>query len=105
MYHIANITLAPPYVSAQLYTLVTFTCTSESTEHALEWTIQSHSLTDSSNQGRDVSVTTNNVTVDKLSSVLTIRALPINDGIIVGCIVVDTSLNIISKGANLKVEG
>ena len=39
------------------------------------------------------------------SSVLTISALPINDGIIIGCNVVGQKFNIISKGAALIVKG
>ena len=73
--------------------------------HALQWTIQGHSLADPSNQDRKISVTTNNISVGVLSSVLTITALPINDGIIVGCIVVDENLNVESTGATLQVEG
>ena len=39
------------------------------------------------------------------SSVLTIRALPINDGIDIGCNVVGHNFNVISKGATLTVKG
>ena len=51
------------------------------------WIVGSNSLTDidPSNQDREISVTTNNISVGVWSSVLTIRALPINDGITVGC--------------------
>ena len=38
------------------------------------------------------------------SSVLTIRALPINDGISVGCNVIGQNFNIISRGATLIVK-
>ena len=63
------------------------------------------SLTDPSNQDREILVTTNNISVDVWSSVLTIRALPINDGISVGCVVVGQNSNFISKGATLTVIG
>ena len=39
------------------------------------------------------------------SSVLTIRALPINDEISVGCNVISQNFIIMSKGANLIVKG
>ena len=39
------------------------------------------------------------------SSVLTIRALPINDEIDIGCAVFDLSFDIDSKGAILTVKG
>ena len=39
------------------------------------------------------------------SSVLTIRALPINDGIDIGCNVIGQNFNIISRGATLIVKG
>ena len=82
-----------------------FTCDGTGNAYVLEWTIQGNSLTDPSNQDREISVTTNNISVGVLSSVLTIRALPINDGITVGCIVVDKNLDAESKGATLEVNG
>ena len=106
-FNTANVTVAltPTEVTAPLYTLVNFTC--ESMENFFHWTIQSHSLIDPSNQDIETSVTTtSNISVDVWSSVLTIRALPINDGIIViGCTVVTKNLDIIPKGATLTVLG
>ena len=101
----ASVIIVPSSVNAELYTLVNFTC--EGTGSALYWSVQGLSLSSPSNQNREISVTTNNISVaiDELSSVLTIRALPINDGIIVGCIVVDKNLNIIPHGATLNVKG
>ena len=61
-YVIAMITVAPSSVSALLYTLVNFTC--EGTGLALTWTVEGSSLTDPSNQDREISVTTNNISVD-----------------------------------------
>ena len=97
------ITEAPSSMSAPLYTIVNFIC--EGTGVALTWTVQGSSLTDPSNQDREISVTTNNISVDVWSSVLTIRALPINDGIGVGCIVLGQTPNFVSKGATLTVKG
>ena len=84
-----------------------FTC--KGIGNILEWSVQGSSVTDPSNQNREISVTTNNVSVDVWSSVLTIRALLINDGIGVGCAVI--SLNPSSgfvfteKGATLTIRG
>ena len=104
VYHTgAVITVAPSSVSAPLYTLVNFTC--EGTDVALTWTVKDSSFTDPSNQDRKISVTTNNKSVDVWSSVLTIRALPINDGISIGCVVVGQTPNFGSKGPTLTVKG
>ena len=81
---------------------MSFTC--QGTGNSLFWTVQGNFITDGIEQTREISITTN-VSVDVLSSVLTIRALPINDGISVGCNIVDQNFIIISKGATLKVQG
>ena len=39
------------------------------------------------------------------SSVLTIRALPINDGIAIGCIVFGQNSNPVAEGATLTIKG
>ena len=80
-----------------------FTC--EGTGAILSWAVQGNSLTDPSNQDREISVTTNNISVDVWSSVLTIRALPINDGISIGCIVLGQNLHLYQKGATLTING
>ena len=80
-----------------------FTC--EGTGNILTWTVGGNSLTDPSNQDREISVTTNNISVDVWSSVLTIRALPINDGISVGCAVIDQNYNLASLGTILTIQG
>ena len=97
------ITVAPSSVTTPLYTLVNFTC--EGTGDILSWSVGGSSLTHPSNQDREISVTTNNTSVDMWSSILTIRALPINDGISLGCIVVDTEGHFTPKGATLTVKG
>ena len=103
MFYTANITISPSSMSALLYKLVNYTCVG--TGSTLFWTVEGHSLTDPSNQDREISVTTNNISVDVWSSVLTIRALPINDGISVGCNVLDQNFDFDSKGAVLTVQG
>ena len=90
-------------MSALLYTLVNFTCEGEG--GALKWSVGGNSISDPSNQDREISVTTNNISVDVWSSVLTIRALPINDGVTVECTVLDQNLDFASEGATLTVEG
>ena len=103
MYFTASITIAPAPVSAKLYTLVNFTC--EGIGDILLWTIEDGSLSGSNNQQRKISITTTPVSVGVWSSVLTIRALPINDGISVGCTVANNNYEVISKGTTLEVEG
>ena len=103
MFLTAVITLAPSPISAPLDTLVNFTCVG--TGDALYWTVEGHSLTDTIKQYREILVTTNNISVDVWSSVLTIRALPINNEIDVGCTLVFQSFYFVSKGATLKAEG
>ena len=103
MYNI-DITVAPLSVSAPLYTLTNFTC--EGIGDILSWTVGGNLLIDPSNQNREISVTTNNISVDVWSSVLTIRALPINDGKAVQCNVISFDpLNIQEKGGTLTVKG
>ena len=102
--YIANITTAPSPVTAFLYQLANFTC--EGIGDVLEWSIQGNPLTDPSNQDREISVTTNNVSVGTLSSVLTIRALPINDGITIQCTVISFNpYGFKPKAATLTVKG
>ena len=72
----------------------------------LSWTVGGNSVTDPSNQDREISVTTNNISIDVWSSVLTIRALPINDGISVQCTVVSLDpFYLKRKGASLTIKG
>ena len=83
--HTAEITVAPSSMAVPLFTVVNFTCIC--TGDILTWSVHGNSVTDPSNQDREISVTTNNISVDVWSSVLIIRALPINDKIYVGCTV------------------
>ena len=72
----------------------------------MKWSVHGNSLTDPSNQDREISVTTNNISVDVWSSLLTIRALPINDGISIACTVISFNPYIDKqKGATLTVKG
>ena len=72
----------------------------------LKWSVHSHSLIDPSNEDREISVTTNNISVGVWSSVLTIRALSINNGISVACTVININpYNDQMKGVTLTVQG
>ena len=103
-FHLAKITVAPSSVTASLYTLASFTC--EGIGDVLEWTAGGNLLTDPSNQDREISVTTNNISVDMWSSVLTIRALPINDGISIACTVISFNpFDLKQSGAILTIKG
>ena len=87
-----------------LDTLANFTC--KGIGDILEWTVQGNLTTDPSNEDREISVTTNNISVDMWSSVLTIRALPINNGIIVACTVISYNpFGFDEKGAILTITG
>ena len=99
----AVITVPPSSVITSLYTLANFTCEGIGTK--LSWTVESHILTDPNNQNREISVTTNNISVDVWSSVLTIRALPINNGIAIGCIVFGQNSNPVAEGGTLTIKG
>ena len=89
---------------ASIYTLVNFIC--EGAGDILSWTVGGNSPNDPSTQDREISVTTNNISVDMWLSVLTIRALPINDGISVGCTVIDFIPYVKDQiGAILTIKG
>ena len=91
-------------VTTPLYTLANFIC--EGTGNVLLWSVGGNSITDLSNQDREISVTTNNISVDVWSSMLTIRALPINDEITVLCTVISYNpFDLEQKGAHLKIKG
>ena len=92
-------------VTTSLYTLVNFTC--KGTGDILNWQVGGNSPNDPSNKDREISVTTtNNISVDVWSSVLTIRALPINDGITVQCTVISQNpFDFKTKGSILTITG
>ena len=91
-------------MSARVYSFVDFSC--QGIGDVLEWTVHGNLLTDPKNQDREISVTTNNISVDVWSSVLNIRALPINDGISIECNVISlSSHDFKKKGATLTIKG
>ena len=82
------------------FTLTNFTC--EGNGDTLTWTVNNSPLDDTISQQRNITVTN----TGDLSSVLRVIALPINDGIEIGCIV--TSFNpfqIAASEAILTIRG
>ena len=80
------ITVPPVSVTVLIYTTATFTC--EGTGDIWNWIIESAILTDSIAQQRQITVTTTNTNNTNFSSVLTVNAIPINDGLVIGCEVI-----------------
>ena len=76
------ITLSPVSVTTTLNTIVNFTC--EGTGEHLLWRVQTVILTESIKKQRDITVTDFEVS-GNLSSLLTITALPINNGVNIAC--------------------
>ena len=68
---------------------VNFTC--EGTGDALRWRVDGLPPTNSLNQGRNITVTDINTAAGNLSSVLTIAVLPINDEVVISCLVYSLS--------------
>ena len=100
----ARIIEAPLSVTVLINTWVNFTCKGKG--DILKWSVQGNELNASSNQDRKISVTTNNISLDMWLSVLFIKALPINDGISVGCNVISFDPFVFKeKGATLTIEG
>ena len=77
--------MSPVSVTVPPFTTATFTC--EGTGDISSWLVHSAVLTDSVKQQRQITVTTTNIDTN-FSSVLTVNAIPINDGLGVGCEVI-----------------
>ena len=84
---------------------VNFTC--EGTGDALRWRVNGLPPTNPLNQGRDITVTDISTVVGNLSSVLTIAVLPINDGVVIGCLVYSLSspFNPAASTSTLTIRG
>ena len=96
--------MSPQSVFAFIYTTATFTC--EGTGNTLHWQVESVPLTPTVQQERNITFTDPGGP-GNLSSVLTVSALPINNGISIGCFVVYNSSTIpaFSDSAILTVRG
>lgn len=97
-----DITVRPRPVAISPYSLANFSC--EGTGNTLTWVVASAPLNDTIIQQRNITVTYNN-SGSNLSSILTIIAMPINDGIEIGCIIV-SNFHLVSYGlATLTIRG
>ena len=89
-YNCVVITSPPQSVTVPLNEeRVNFTC--EGTGDALRWRVAGLTPTNPLNQKRDIIVTDISTAAGNLSSVLTIAVLPINDGIVIGCLLYSNS--------------
>ena len=97
------VTVSPQSVVAPIYTTATFNC--EGTGNTLHWIVQAAPLTPTVQQEREITFT-NPGGPSNLSSILTVPALPINDGIGIGCFIVsNSSIPAFSSSATLTVRG
>ena len=102
-----DISLTPPSLVVPLRTLATFTC--EGPGDQLKWIVQSTELTNAIKQQRDITTCNSNVSsqTGNLSSVLSVNALPINDGLNIGCQIISLSpfKQVFSNTSTLTIEG
>ena len=76
----------------------------QGTGDTIAWILDGGSITDTIKQQREIFI--NSTSNGTLTSMLTIRALPINNGISVGCrIVTLMPFSFLTRGANLCVTG
>ena len=84
---------------------VNFTC--EGTGDALKWRVAGLVPINPLNQGRDITVTDISPVTGNLSSVLMIAVLPINDGVVIGCLVYSylDPFNPVASTSTLTIRG
>ena len=95
--------MPPVSVTVPPFTTATFTC--EGTGDRLSWWVHSAVLTDSIAQQRQITVTTTNTNTN-FSSVLTVNAIPINEGLGIGCEVITfIPFERVIASSNLTIRG
>ena len=96
--------MSPQSVTVGLFEMATFTC--KGTGNTLHWIVENTVLTLTVQQERNITFTDPGGP-GNLSSILTVPALPINDGIGFGCVIASNTSIIpaFSSSATLTVRG
>ena len=103
MYCYAGLTKPPTSESALLYTSAIFSCAG--TGNGLVWTVAHATLNNTEKHERNINITTS-TTSGNFSSNLTIAAVPNNNMVEIGCIVLSVDpFMAVAKEAVLTVEG